>query len=191
MAKYGEDQRLVERMLAGDEKAFEAFGERYFKALYRFVSARLGGDGELTREIVQTAVCHALARLDTFRGEASLLTWLCACCRNEMLMHFRRRKSAPVELEMNDEIELAPAFPSAPPRNPETALLRHEASHLVHIVLDALPAHYARALEWKYLDHLPVKEIAARMSLDPKAAESLLTRARQAFRAGYEGLHHG
>ena len=49
-----EDLELVERMLAGDEEAFEAFGERYFRRLYRFALARLAGDRDLTREIVQT-----------------------------------------------------------------------------------------------------------------------------------------
>ena len=38
-------------------------------------------------------------------------------------------------------------------------------------------------LEWKYVDGLPVQEIAQRLAIGPKAAESLLTRAREAFRA--------
>jgi DNA-directed RNA polymerase specialized sigma24 family protein len=43
-------------------------------------------------------------------------------------------------------------------------------------------------LEWKYLDRVPVEEIATRLGLGAKAAESLLTRARQAFRTSYESL---
>jgi DNA-directed RNA polymerase specialized sigma24 family protein len=67
-------------------------------------------------------------------------------------------------------------------------LARKQEAHLVHAALDLLPPHYARALEWKYVDRLPVAEIAARLRLGAKAAESLLTRARRAFRAGYERL---
>ena len=48
----------------------------------------------------------------------------------------------------------------------------------VQRVLDQLPSHYADALEWKYIDEVPVQEIASRLGLGPKAAESLLTRAR-------------
>lgn len=177
------DLTLVERMRAGDEKAFEAFGERYFKALYRFVSARLEGDRDLTREIVQTAVTKALAKLDTYRGEASLLTWLCSCCRNEILMHFRRQRTAPVDVELDEELAPVPGF------DPEIALLQRERADWVHMALDGLPERYAQALEWKYLDYLPVQEIAARMGMRPKAAESLLTRARQAFRRNYESFH--
>jgi DNA-directed RNA polymerase specialized sigma24 family protein len=56
------------------------------------------------------------------------------------------------------------------------------------MALDLLPPHYSQALEWKYLERLPVLEIAARMGVQAKAAESLLTRARQAFRTSYQSL---
>ena len=45
--------------------------------------------------------------------------------------------------------------------------------------------------EWKYLDDLPVKEIAERIELKTKAAESLLTRARNSFREIYARLQVG
>ena len=187
-ADHAADLDLAKRMLEGEEEAFATFGERYFKALYRFAAARLDGDRDLTRELVQTALAKALAKLDTYRGDSSLLTWLCACCRNEILMHFRHRRAAPVGLELAEELDPAVGSFAQRPRDPEVALLKQEKAHLVHVALDALPAHYAQALEWKYLDRLPVEEIAARLDLRPKAAESLLTRARLAFRSSYESL---
>jgi DNA-directed RNA polymerase specialized sigma24 family protein len=48
--------------------------------------------------------------------------------------------------------------------------------------MDALPDDQRLALEWKYLDGLPVREIAHRMGRTEKAAETLLYRARNAFR---------
>jgi RNA polymerase sigma-70 factor, ECF subfamily len=172
-------------MLAGDERAFAEFVDRYSKALYRFSLARLDGDRELTRETVQTAMTKALANIDTYRGEASLLTWLCACCRNEVLMHFRSRRSAPVEVELEEGIAPAAGFRSVTAPDPELSLLRDETATLVHMTLDLLPSHYAQALEWKYVDGLAVEEIAERLGTTAKAAESLLTRARGAFRARY------
>lgn len=176
-----EEKALVERMLAGDEAAMEEFADSYFPGLYRFALARLGGhagDTELAREVVQTTVCKALAKLGTFRGEAPLLGWLCACCRNEIRMSFRTRKRRKtVELEEDLACDGDP---------PEGVLERKEQVRHVHAVLDLLPPRYARALEWKYLESLSVREIAERLRLGAKAAESLLTRARQAFREGYE-----
>jgi len=169
-ADHGDDLKLVERMLAGEEDAFAAFGERYFKAVYRFALARLDGDRDLTREVVQTAMTKALSKLDTYRGEAALLTWLCSCCRNEILMHFRRRQTAPVGVELTAEVDPDPG--SQRLRDPEATLLKQERAHLVHVALDGLS----------------VNEIAWRLGVLPKAAESLLTRARQAFRTLYESL---
>lgn len=177
-------------MLAGDGAAFEAFGGRYATAVYRFAWARLRGDRDATREIVQTTMIKALSKLDSYRGEASLLTWLCACCRNEMLMHFRRRQTAPAEVELDEEPRAAAGF-CLPASDVEASLLKQEEAQRVHLALDVLPGHYARALEWKYLEQLPVQEIASRLGVQPKAAESLLTRAREAFRRSYEGLDIG
>lgn len=188
MTQHREDLRLAERMLAGDEAAFEAFGGRYFGAVYRFASHRLAGDAELTREIVQTALCKALSKLDTYRGDASLATWLCACCHNEVRMHYRRLRRAPAEVLLDPDEGPAHALEAPEPGPQEASLLRHEEAERVHVALELLPAHYARALEWKYMELLPVREIARRLELGEKAAESLLTRARQAFRVEYEGL---
>ncbi len=170
----------MQRMLAGDETAFEVFSDSYIPALYRFAQRRLD-DRELTRDVVQATVCKAIAKLGTFRGESGLTTWLCACCQNEIAAHFRRRKRTADEVELTDDVVAAdPAL--------DQDLLRRERSQLVHVALDALPPRYSQALEWKYLDRLPVEEIAARLDVRPKAAESLLTRARQSFREMYERI---
>ncbi|HVG08607.1 MAG TPA: sigma-70 family RNA polymerase sigma factor [Thermoanaerobaculia bacterium] len=179
-----EEKALVERMLAGDEAAMEEFADEYFPGLYRFALSRLGGDTELAREVVQTTVCKALAKLGTFRGEAPLLGWLCACCRNEIRMGFRSKKRQPRVVELEEDI----ASDRDPP---EGALARKEEVRLVHAALDLLPPRYARALEWKYVERVSVKEIAERLRVGAKAAESLLTRSRQAFREGYEQVRLG
>ncbi len=184
-----DDRQLVEGMLQGDERAFELFSERFIPALYRFAFFRLNQDRELTCDIVQSTVCKAIDKLSTFRGEAAFMTWLCACCRTEIAMHFRKEGRRPRLVELSDETVAAagPVAPSRPPE-PEGALLGKEKSVLVHMALDLLSARYRKALAWKYLEGLPVKEIAVRLKVGPKAAESVLTRARQSFRACYERL---
>ncbi len=177
-------------MLAGDESAFEEFCDGYIPLVYRFAQRRLG-DRELTRDVVQETVCKAIGKLATFRGEAGLATWLCACCRNEIAAHYRRRGGAAEAVELTEEIVATRAFNPGDPDGPEEALLRRERTNLVHVALDALPPRYSQALEWKYVDRLSVQEIADRLSVGPKAAESLLTRARQAFRDGYRHLAAG
>ena len=66
--------------------------------------------------------------------------------------------------------------------NPHVALDRQQQASLIQRVLDQLPAHYGSVLEWKYIEELPVQQIAARLGIRLPAAESLLARARRAFR---------
>jgi hypothetical protein len=60
------DGRLVTRMLAGDEGAFEEFFARYFPGLYRFAMARLSFDADAAEEVVQATLCRAVGKLHTF-----------------------------------------------------------------------------------------------------------------------------
>lgn len=186
------ERTLVRGLVAGDERAFEEFSDAYIPALHRFASGRLNHDRELTREIVQGTLVKAIAKISSFRGEAALLTWLCACCRAEISAHFRRNKRRPTEIEWTDgQIAEPTPLSRTPPDGPETSLLRDEAASLVHSALDLLPPRYGQVLEWKYLDDIPVQQIADRLSLKMKAAESLLTRARNAFRETYARLQIG
>jgi RNA polymerase sigma-70 factor, ECF subfamily len=180
-----EDRELVKRMRAGEQTAFDVFADQYIPALYRFAAARLGSRRELTRDIVQATVCKVIEKLESYRGEAPLFTWLCACCRNEIAGHFRREQSRPaVELDVEVRAEsLVSEWAS-----PETLFLDTETSSLVHMALDLLPPRYASALQWKYIDGFSVHEIGDRLRIGPKAAESLLSRAREAFRTNYEQI---
>jgi RNA polymerase sigma factor (sigma-70 family) len=185
------DVELVRRMRAGDEAAFERFFDAAYPALYRFALARLHSDRDAAGEVAQAAICRAIGKLDTFRGEAALLTWLCTFCRHE-LYAYARRQDRRVEVELfDDDPEIRAALDSlraSAGDDPDASLHRGQLTALVQRVLDQLPSHYAEALEWKYIEEVSVDEIAARLGVRPKAAESLLTRARRAFREAFETM---
>jgi RNA polymerase sigma-70 factor (ECF subfamily) len=185
---------LVRRLRAGDEAAFEEFFEANFHGLYRFALARVDQDAELAREVAQAAICKALDRLHTYRGEAPLFSWLCAICRFEISAHFRRLRRRPPETELVEDAAVPRGALDSIPfdlLDPEDQLLRREIARLVHVTIDHLPPHYSKVLEWKYVDGLSVKEIAAQLDVSAKAAESLLTRARQTFRDAFSSLAGG
>ena len=186
------ERELVRRMLVGDERAFTEFFDGFFPGLFRFALARMGRDEDAAEEVVQATLAAAIPKLGTFRGEAALFTWLCTFCRHEISAFYRRtgKDRATVTL-VEDDPEVAVALESiaaAIDRGPEAALRRDETARLVHLLLDRLPPRYAAVLEWKYIDGLSVKEIAARFELTSKATESMLTRAREAFREGFSIL---
>jgi RNA polymerase sigma-70 factor (ECF subfamily) len=180
-----DDTRLVRRLLNRDEAAFEEFFEAMYPALYRFALARLDGRREAAEDVAQTTLYRAIGKLKTYRGEASLLTWLCTFCRHEIYAYAKAHRHVAQVVPIDDAPEIQAALESlhaVDSTNPHVALDRQQQASLVQRVLDQLPAHYGSVLEWKYIEELPVQQIAARLGIRLPAAESLLARARRAFR---------
>ncbi|MEO8216944.1 MAG: sigma-70 family RNA polymerase sigma factor [Acidobacteriota bacterium] len=174
------------RLLRGDEAAFDRFVSEYYPRLYRFAHRRLGGKAESALDVVQTTFQKVVPRLDSWRGEASLFSWMCGFCRFEIAAVW---KGEGPEIA-DDDPAVRAALDSLPALdgNPATDYEHKELGRAVRTALDHLPRHYVNALEWKYLCGLSVQEIATRLAMTSKAVESLLTRARQAFRDAFTEL---
>jgi len=185
-----EEKQLIQRMLGGDEQAFEAFFNAYFPRVYRFALPRLNGDVQAAREVVQAALAKAMRRIGDFRGESALFTWICQICRREAVDYIRSRRRHVKHLVLIDdrpELRFAIEAIEAPE---EYDLVRQygraEVGRLVRVVLDRLPSNYGDALEWKYMEGSSVEEIGERLGIGTIAAQSLLARARIAFREALE-----
>ncbi len=187
-----EDRELVVAMLAGDERAFTVFFETYFPRVYRFALPRLGRNPDVAKDVVQATLIKAMRALGDWRGEAALFTWLCQICRHQIADHVRseRRHAGKVVLiDDSEEVRAALESIEAPPGDdPFRGADQAELRRLVHAVLDRLPNRYGEALEWKYVEGHSVEEIGARLGIGPTAAQSLLARARGAFREGIEAV---
>jgi len=187
-----DDQQLVERLLAGDERAFSAFFHEYFPRVYRFALPRLNRDVDLAKDVVQATLIKAMRGLAGFRGDSALFTWLCQICRREIvdqLRKLRRRSDRVVLIDDSPEVRAVLESIEAPASTEPT--FRQDSAELqriVHAVLDRLPARYGEALELKYIEGRSVEEIGDRLGIGHTAAQSLLARARVAFRDGMEAV---
>ena len=150
----------------------------------------IAGDYATAEDIAQASLVQAMRRLETWRGEAALFTWLCAICRRELMAWWTRTGRQPPRRSIEDDVEVRAALEriAASDDDPEWLLERSETAQLVQATLDRLPGHYGDVLEWKYIQGHAVSDIAARLGSTPKAVESMLTRARQAFREGFAAL---
>lgn len=185
-----DERDLVRSMLAGEERAFNAFFVGYFPRLYRFALPRLGGDVEATREVVQGTLVKAMRSLAGFRGDAALFSWACQICRHQIVDYLRanrRHSERVVPLDDSPEVRAALESIEAPREHePMHNYSNAETRRLVQTVLDRLPSRYGDVLEWKYLEGRSVEEIAELLGVGRTAAQSLLARARTAFREALE-----
>jgi RNA polymerase sigma-70 factor (ECF subfamily) len=192
--QHADDRRLVERLVQGNEHAFDEFVDTYYPRLYRFAFTRVGRDPEATQDVVQSTFAAVIRKLGTYRGEAALFTWLCSFCRFEVAAYWRRRGKSAAEVELIEDDEfIRGSLESlgAVVDSTRHSFEREELARLVWSVLDHLPVRYGNALNWKYIQGRSVREVADGLGISAKAAESLLTRARQAFRDGFATVAGG
>ncbi|MEZ5499114.1 MAG: RNA polymerase sigma factor [Steroidobacteraceae bacterium] len=192
MSAYPDDKALARRLANGERRAFEQFFADLFPRLYRFVLLRVEHDNETAQDICQQVLERTVRRIDSYRGEASLFTWVCQIARNELADHWERTSRERQRSSSYDQDEvLRHALESLevdPLRAPEKVKEQSELRLLIQTVLDHLPANYGNALEWKYVEGLDAREIGSRLNLSDSAAHSLLARARRAFRVEFEAL---
>jgi len=181
------DQKQVERLLAGDERAFREFFDEYFDRLYRFALSRARNNPSLAEEAAQRALCRAVRKLDGFRGESSLFSWLAGICRNELadLFEISNRDAArQVSLDSDPSGQRAAQQHAAELQHePEEQTASDERTEHIETILRQLPGRYGEVLRWKYLDDLSTEEIAVKLGVSYDAAQSSLQRARAAFKS--------
>lgn len=191
-AAHEEDLTLARRLLHKDRLAFDGFFSAYFPRLCRFAVRRLS-DPEACEDVVQETLLKALRHLDDYRGEASLFTWLCTICSNEVANWYRKHgQRLSKQVSLDDD-----ADHSISPEHLATALSSAggedevQLQMSIQMILDQLPDNYGKALEWKYLEGMHVEEIAMRLQTTVIGAQSLLARARTAFRASAQQIDVG
>ncbi|NIB40747.1 RNA polymerase sigma factor [Pseudomaricurvus alkylphenolicus] len=185
-----EDRQLVAKILAKDRVAFDHFFDVYFARLHRFCSSRISA-ADSCEDIVQETLIKAIRHLDSYRGEASLFTWLCQICRHEIANWYRRhQRRQPTTVSLDDDPHIRAVLESLQIEQGLTETEKLVLQNLVQLTLDYLPDNYGRVLEWKYLEGLSVKEIDEHLAIGKTAVQSLLARARGAFRQAFRDLQY-
>ena len=169
-----DDRRMAQGLLCGDKKALREFYRNCHPRLLAFVSGRVKRV-EDAEEIVQDSFLGLLDSLPLFSFRSSLWTFLVSIAKHEVADYYRRlyAKRAIKYVPFVDQIYTEPVYSAN-----ETVELFYKALKKVSIAERDL-------LLWKYEDKLSVKEIAARLGVGVKAAESKLFRARKSFRSAY------
>ena len=171
------ERAVRDAVLGGDAAAWRGWYDDHAPAPAAYVRWRCAGLPDLADDVLQEAWLTAVRRLRAFDPAAGpFAAWLAGIAANAVrnALRGRRRK------------QTRPLTAAPEPATDPTA---RDTAERVAAALAALPAHHEAVLRAKYLDRKTVDEIAAAHGLSPKAAESLLGRARQAFREAFEADH--
>ena len=188
------DAAWKKRAIAGDEQAIRELVDASLEPLFRFSFYRAGRNRHLCEEIVQETILRAIAELPGYEPERSannVFPWLAGLARNEIRRAISR-EPATTSLEtiwarMDEDLRSIFSGLESSPLAADV-LAREETRETVNATMSQLPQHYREALEAKYVARRSVREIATERSTSEKAIESLLTRARHAFRETFLAL---
>src|SRR5439155_19973420 len=172
--RAGLELRLRAAVLAGDEHAWREWYDESAPGLRAYVHWRCAGRHDLADEVVQETWLTAVRRVREFDPrQGRFAAWLCGIAANLLRnrLRDRRRQGGRVRVLAGDW-----------PAPDEDHAAGREQSECVALALAELSPRYEQALRAKYLDGLSVQAMADRWGETPKAIESLLTRAREAFR---------
>ena len=88
------DYELAQRIATGDMEAFEQFYVRYHRRVYG-LCLRMTNNTTESEDLAQEIFIHVHRKIGSFRGEATMTTWLHRVTVNIVLMHFRKNARRP------------------------------------------------------------------------------------------------
>jgi RNA polymerase sigma-70 factor (ECF subfamily) len=144
--------------------------------VYGYLRSRCG-DARLAEDLTSEAFLGALGQARRGVVDEVTTAWLIGIARHKLIDHWRRAatRPSPDDLDRIDDSSVAD--------DPWDVVIDRWR---VDEVLAGLGPHHRSALTLRYLDGLPVPEVAGHLDRTVDATEALLVRARRAFRSGYE-----
>jgi RNA polymerase sigma-70 factor (ECF subfamily) len=180
---------LVQRTLAGEQRAFELLVIKYQRRVERLIG-RMVRDVDLVPDIAQETFIRAYRALGQFRGDAQFYTWLYRIAVNtakKQLMELKRdplifqsqMKSADDDETSGSDRELNPNV--ADSETPEAIFASKEIAEAVNAAMDALPEELRMAITLREIEGLSYEEIAQALDCPIGTVRSRIFRAREAI----------
>lgn len=187
----GAEARLLERLRAGDERAFEQLVRDTTGHLLAVAKRFLASEDD-ARDAVQDAYISAFKALPKFDGKSRLSTWLHRITVNACLMKLRsaRRRNEkklddllPSYMDDGHRRDVVPAWEESA----DQLLERRDVRAMVRAKIEELPDDYRTVLLLRDIEELDTAATAEALDISEAAVKTRLHRARQALRTLLEG----
>ncbi|NUN05126.1 MAG: sigma-70 family RNA polymerase sigma factor [Bdellovibrio sp.] len=169
------DLELVEKVKAGDRKAFSELVKRHQRSVLR-LSLRFVKDMGAAEDVTQDAFIKAYEKLNSFEGRASFKSWLFQIAVNTARNKIRESKRDTVDI---DDVQLAVGAEA------EKTLVHSAVANILNTEVEKLPFKQKTALVLRVYEDLSFNEIADIMECPYDTAKAnyrhALLKLRQTF----------
>ena len=182
---YAHDALLIERLRANEELAYEELIKRFEHPVYNLVY-RLLNDPSESADVVQEVFLKVFRKVDGFRGDCSLKTWIYRIAVHESYNQrrwFRRHRLQETALETDDEqsVSYVDVLPDPGP-SPFQMTVNHETRERIESALQEVKPVFRTAVILRDLEELSYEEIASILDTNLGTVKSRILRGREAVR---------
>lgn len=180
------DSDVLKRIAAGDASAFEVLMRRYNRPLYRTARSIVKDDAE-AEDVLQDAYLQAFRCLASYRGEASLATWLTRIVVNASIARSRktRHRAEVIALASEsgwDTTHTETAMEANPTDAPDQAAERSELRRMIEKRIDDLPEAFRVVFVLRAVEEMSAEETAACLGIPDATVRTRYFRARSLLR---------
>ena len=154
---------------------FDEIYRTYFSQVY-FYLLELSSDPDIAEEITQESFFRVLKKIDTFRGECSLKTWIHQIAKNTYFNYCKKKKSETFVLDEN----------TSDRSNIESDLADKETALSIHKALHDLSDPYREVFWMRTFGNLSFKEIGNIHNKTESWARVTYHRARLMLKEGFK-----
>jgi RNA polymerase sigma factor (sigma-70 family) len=169
--------RLVERILAGETRAFEELVRDHQRLVGHIVFRMISDPGD-REDISQDVFMKVYRSLSRFRGDSKLSTWIATIAYHRCYDYLNSRKIQPVDDSFDDTIANIPDENSTPEQKIES----NDISVLLKSEIEMLPPQARTIITLFHLDECSYEEIGKIMNLPEGTVKSHLFRSRRLLR---------
>jgi RNA polymerase sigma-70 factor (ECF subfamily) len=162
---------LIRRIAAGDQLAMRTLFARHRIPLYRWL-LRIVRDETLAEDLLSDVFLDVWRQAGSFRGDASVSTWLLAIARYKALSARRARVDAELDARIASSI-------ADPADNPEDALQKRNRSEVLRDSLTRLSSEHGEVIDLVYYHGKSVKEVADIIGIGEATVKTRMFYARK------------
>ena len=166
-----EDRELVDRVLRGDDTAFEYLFNRYRDAIHRLFVQRLGGSNDAD-DLLQETFIKVYINLHRYRPDYTFGQWVYTIARNTFIDFVRKRQE---ELPIDERF----ASPPSPSPTPEESFINLQQRSQIEHYLERLTPRYRQLIVMRFFEEYSYEEIAAKLALPLGTVKTQIHRARE------------
>ena len=176
------DLELVQRVQAGDKKAFDVLIMKYQQRIVHVITGFVHDPVEAL-DVAQEAFIKAYRAIPNFRGDSAFYTWLYRIAVNTSKNHLTSRSRRPpaVDVDAMDATNFYDAPELKEFETPESKLMSDELQQVIYQAIENLPEDTATAIKLRELDGMSYEEIAQVMDCPIGTVRSRIFRARDAI----------